>query len=132
MANWSDISFAPLQVDYIARLEALRTRSQAGVDEVENARDGQATLLARIQQCMVVSIGFTQDLSANGYKLTNLATPTNPSDAATKAYADGLVFAAVLPAQAGNAGKEITTNGVSAQWGITAPGAIAILNFLNY
>ncbi len=34
----------------------------------------------------------------------------------TKAYADGLSFSSSLPAQAGNAGKFITTNGESASW----------------
>ena len=38
------------------------------------------------------------------------------SEAVTKSYADALSMAAALPAQTGNAGKIITTNGVSASW----------------
>ncbi len=43
-------------------------------------------------------------------------TPTAIGDAVTKEYADGLAFATALPAQAGNAGKFINTNGVTASW----------------
>lgn len=38
----------------------------------------------------------------------------------------------VLPVQTGNAGLEVATNGYSASWGVTAPGALAILNFIGY
>lgn len=43
-------------------------------------------------------------------------TPTVSSHLVNKAYADGLAFAGALPAQAGNPGKFITTNGASASW----------------
>jgi hypothetical protein len=44
-------------------------------------------------------------------------TPVNPTDAANKAYADALAFSTVvLPAQAGNAGKYVTTDGSNASW----------------
>lgn len=132
MANWADISFSATQIDYIPRLEQTRIRSQNVAAEVENARDGQIDLLSRIQECMVMSVGFTQDISANGFRLRNLPVPVNADEPATKAYADGLSFASSLPAQANNAGKEITTDGTTASWGLTIPGAIAILNFINY
>ena len=46
------------------------------------------------------------------------STPTLAAHAATKAYADGLVFAAVLPGvSALTAGKVITNNGTTAAWG---------------
>lgn len=43
-------------------------------------------------------------------------TPTLASHAVSKAYADGLSFAAALPAQTGNAGKFVTTDGTTASW----------------
>lgn len=52
-----------------------------------------------------------------------IATPAADANPATKAYvdavrdyADTLVFAAVLPDQAGNGGKVIRTNGTTAAW----------------
>ena len=76
---------------------------------------------------------FTGDIGGTGgNKKANLASPTftgtvilpptgsGSTEAVRKDYADGLVFAAVLPAQSGNAGKYITTDGANASWaGVT-------------
>lgn len=43
-------------------------------------------------------------------------TPSASTDACTKGYADGLSFASVLPAQTGNSGKFVTTDGTTASW----------------
>ena len=37
---------------------------------------------------------FSADVNANNHKLTNLADPTNPQDATTKAYIDSNLSAA--------------------------------------
>ena len=37
-----------------------------------------------------------------------------------------------LPSPTGKAGQELANNGVVPSWGITAPGALAILNFIGY
>ena len=58
------------------------------------------------------------------------ATGSGSTEAVRKDYADGLVFAAVLPAQSGNAGKYITTDGTTASWQV--PPAIATFNQTNY
>lgn len=109
------------------------------LDEIEVARNGDVSVLARIQKCMVMSVGFTQDLNANGFRITNLPAPLGASEPATKAYADaiktyadGLSFAAALPAQTGNAGKEVITDGTTASWGISAFAAIGVLNSFGY
>jgi hypothetical protein len=52
-------------------------------------------------------------------RLTSVADPSGPQDAATKAYADNLAFTAnagILPAQAGAAGQALFTNGATALW----------------
>jgi hypothetical protein len=46
------------------------------------------------------------------------AAGDNSTNLATTAFAVGLAFAAALPAQGGNAGKFVTTNGSTASWGI--------------
>lgn len=45
-----------------------------------------------------------------------VATPVGVTDAVTKQYVDGLAFSTALPAQSGNTGKVITTNGTTASW----------------
>ena len=58
------------------------------------------------------------------------ATGSGSTEAVRKDYADGLAFAAALPAQTGNAGKLISTDGTTASWQI--PSAIAIFNQINF
>jgi hypothetical protein len=56
-----------------------------------------------------------------GVTLTNLGSPSAATDAATKGYVDATAFAMAagsLPAQTGNAGKALITNGTAASWGI--------------
>lgn len=45
-----------------------------------------------------------------------VAAPVSGSNPATKTFAEGLAFAAALPAQTGNAGKFVKTNGSTASW----------------
>lgn len=56
----------------------------------------------------------THDFSAAGSVL--VPTPTLGAQAVTKTYADGLSFAAALPAQTGNSGKIVSTDGTTASW----------------
>jgi hypothetical protein len=52
-------------------------------------------------------------------RITSVADPAGPQDAATKAYADNLAFTAnagILPAQAGAAGQALFTDGTTALW----------------
>lgn len=118
--------------DYPTKYNGLLSFLDPYVDEVVAARDGQASVLASINLRVKASQGLTQNFAANGYRITGLPLPAASDEPATKGYADGLSFASALPAQATNAGKEITTDGTTASWGLTTPGAIAILNFLDY
>ena len=51
-----------------------------------------------------------------GATSVTVPTPTTSTQAVTKAYADGLSLSAALPAQTGNSGKFITTDGSTASW----------------
>lgn len=98
--DWSDLAFSGGQLDYIARLNTLRLRAAANAGEVEQARDGQPSLLAQINtrltqgqvdarvdaRAVTYAAGFTAHLSAKGYRLTNLADPVDAQDAATRAW----------------------------------------------
>lgn len=60
-----------------------------------------------------------QGTDFGGMRLQNLGAPTANSDAATKKYVDDAAFTAnagVLPGQAGNAGKVLSTDGTSPDW----------------
>lgn len=54
-----------------------------------------------------------------GSVLTSIGTPTNSTDAVTKAYADALVFASMtgtFPGQGGQSGKYLSTDGTNPLW----------------
>ena len=131
MASLAAYDIALLDTDYPTKYSGLLVAVAGYLTELENARQGQASLLVNLQRYIVANTGLAANLPAGGFKITNLGTPTATTDAATKSYADGLSFAAALPAQAGSAGLEITTDGTTASWGVTAFGALATLNFLG-
>lgn len=132
MADYTAYRIPLLDENYPSKYDAFVTELQNRATEMENAREGQATLVANIQRRIRADVGLTQNLSANGFRYTGLLTPVAADEPATKAFAESLAFSAALPGQAGNAGLEITTNGSTAAWGVTSPGAIAILGMLNY
>jgi len=102
--------------------------------EIENAREGQASLLVNNLRYIKAAVGLTMNLPAGGYRITGLPTPVAADEPATKGYADGLSFAAALPAQAGNGGNDIVTNGTVASWSPRPRRlrALSVLNFIGY
>lgn len=99
MADFSDIQFLAGQLDYIARLNALRVRAEATLTEIENARNGSSSLLAQIlahttpaevdAQIAAVAVlrsGLTQNFNAGGFRINSLADPVQPQDGATRAW----------------------------------------------
>lgn len=79
---------------------------QAGFDAVNVALAAKASATGQVWS-------GAQDFSGS---ILRVATPVNITDAVTKQYVDGLAFSAALPAQSGNSGKVVTTNGTSASW----------------
>ena len=136
MADWSDITFSALQTDYIARLNTLLNRSQSIATEVETARGAQASLLANINYLLAQKLnlsGLSADYQLNNYRLRGAPTPIYPDELVNKSFAEGLAFASALPAIAStNAGKEITNDGNTASWGMSAYSAFSMLNSLGY
>jgi len=62
-------------------------------------------------------------------RLTNVGAPVASTDAATKAYADGLAFSSSLPNQSGNAGKYLSTDGSNASWQTVLPAFSGTTNY---
>lgn len=70
----------------------------------------------------------TEDFSMGGQRIKNLAAPVENTDAINKEYVVGLAFNEVdLPAQEGEAGKVVTTNGTTSNWDTIA----AILGYAS-
>lgn len=69
--------------------------------------------------CDATNVKRVQGTDFGGAQITDVADPTTAQGVATKNYADNLAFTANagnLPAQAGSAGKFVTTNGTVATW----------------
>lgn len=63
------------------------------------------------------SMSGVLDMGAS--KITSVVDPTNPQEAATKAYVDAVAFAAnagILPGQTGANGQALFSNGANALW----------------
>lgn len=84
MADWNDIQFLAGQFDYINRLNALRTRAQNTLTELELARGSFGTLLDHIlahatpaevstliASMAVLSSGLTQNFNAAGFRIVS-------------------------------------------------------------
>ena len=69
--------------------------------------------------CDASSVYKAKVTNYDGAAISGLADPAAPQDAATKAYADALAFAAnagILPGQGGSGGKFLGTDGTTASW----------------
>jgi len=64
----------------------------------------------------------THDYTAGTLRAATLATGTISTEVATTAYVSAMAFASALPAQSGNAGKFVTTDGTNASWSDTIAG----------
>lgn len=136
-ADLTPYRVALLAQDYPVKYDNLLTYLNPYLIEVENARGAQASVLDNINynfsQCIVASVGLTIDLDVNGKRITGGVTPVAGDEFVIKSYADSLAFASALPAvSSANMGKEITNDGATAYWGISAFSAIGVLNSLGY
>lgn len=79
-----------------------------------------------------VTSGTAANITLTGVPVApTAAAGTNSTQIATTAFAVNLAFASALPAQTGNAGKYITTDGTSASWA-AVPAGSTIYTALNF
>lgn len=129
-----------LELNYVAGVtSALQTQLNAKAPKDTATFTGNTTLPATTVIGSVVSLeitylsGVTSSIQTQLNAKAPTASPTftgavtlpvtvNPTDAARKDYVDGVAFAGVLPAQSGNAGMFVTTDGTTASWGDASAG----------
>lgn len=136
MADVTPFRIALLSQNYPTLYDNFLSFIEPYLDEIEDARQGDASLVANLNtkfaQFIVASVGLTVDLDANGKRIVGGITPVSSDEFVIKSYADGLAFSSTLPSQTGNAGKEIITDGTTASWGISAFSALGVLNSIGY
>ncbi|MDB5476487.1 MAG: hypothetical protein JWP49_1998 [Phenylobacterium sp.] len=69
--------------------------------------------------CDGAGVWRVQGADFAGQRITSVADPTGPQDAATKTYVDATAFAGMtgtFPGQGGNAGKVLKTDGTTPSW----------------
>lgn len=94
---------------------------------------GSTVDVASGETCVILCDGsnvkrvFSRNM--DGQRLTNLGSPTSPTDAATKKYVDDTAFAlnaGQLPGQIGSAGLFLKTDGTVASWAAPTIGNAAL------
>ena len=126
MADFSGFQISLGNTSYPTIYNAFVAAMQPYATEIENGRQGQASLAANFGRYILASQGLTMNLAAGGYRITGLPAPVAADEPATKAYADGLAFSAALPSQAGNGGLLARTNGTLTSWDNWWGSAVAI------
>lgn len=97
-----------------------------GCTDVLTVSNGSGSVQLAVGEVVAVitdgaAIKRVQGTDFGGVRVTSVGEPTAATDAATKNYVDTTAFnanAGILPGQAGNAGKALVTDGVTASWGL--------------
>lgn len=123
-AGWSDQVFDET-IETFANLSPANDAVLASTAMAQGSADAAAAS-ASAAAASAATLSFLATGDFGGLTLSNIAQitvlsgPTADLQVATKGYVDGVAFAmagGALPGQTGNAGKFLTTNGVSASWG---------------
>ncbi len=111
---------------------------------VKNASSGTVTFTTGSGTTAVIAAGDQRTVVCDGTNVYNLraldygaelpvssATPTLSTQLVPKSYVDGLSFSSSLPAQTGNAGKYVTTDGTTASWAAFTSATVGLGNVNN-
>ena len=93
---------------------------------------GPGTGLTGTAAGLTVGTATTATNATNATLSTTQAFGDNSTKIATTAFVASSGLTSALPGQTGSAGLEITTNGATAAWGVTAFGALAIFSYIGY
>ena len=128
-ATFPNLTAAPVtpsttELNYITGVtSAIQTQlnAEATARAAADTAESNARIAADALKANLASPTFTG--------VVTVPTPSNTTDATNKTYVDALVsataFSTALPAQTGNSGKFVTTNGTSASWATAATLAAA-------
>lgn len=131
MADYTAYRIPLLDENYPSKYDALITELQNRATEMENGRQGQASLAANFSRYILASAGLTQNLAANGFRVTGLPVPVAADEPATKSFAEGLAFSSALPSISLNVQwLGVTNDGSAGRWGHSAAEATAVLGAL--
>lgn len=122
IADNNSTPLLPIGYAGVNRISSIINNSLIGIDA-----NGNVTLVPRSTLDNQVSAAY-----ASAAASANSAEQSASSAASALAsYNAALAMGSVLPAQAGNSGLGITTNGNTSSWGLSVPDALAILNFMR-
>lgn len=142
MADYSDLDLSSSSTTYISALDLLRDRTEATATEIENARQGEATLdvltgnlnteLVNARQgaaSLLLNLGnyiqsstLTADFDLNTQKIINVGAGTVGTDLTNLSQATALILTGASPANieltsigagTATAGQRIVSNGTS-------------------
>ncbi len=111
---------ATIRSEFQAVATAIATKSDTAGETYSGTHDFTGATLIAPGKADVAGETYSGTHDFSGATAVTVPTPTAGAHAATKAYADGLAFSTALPSQTGNAGKYVTTDGMTASW--EAPG----------
>ena len=96
MADWSDLTFPLNSQEYVAQQKTFINRAESVATEVENARNGAASLKAIIDTKISYS-GIAADISMGGYRIHSLGNAVAPGDAVNLSTAQALLSGGGTP-----------------------------------
>ena len=107
-------------------------KGDVGLGNVDNTSDVSKPVSTAQQTALDGKVSAVSP-ALTGIPTAPTAAPgTSTTQLATTEFVAAIAMSTALPGQTGNAGLQISTDGTTASWGITASGAMGVLNFIGF